>query len=534
MKKVLFDIYCRSNGMVTLICYLVLPVMFASGQNEEIKKAIYLIEVDQTAGAIDLLNKTVTVNPSASVVQYYLGEAQLKNGQRDLAAASFEKGISADPDEPLNYVGRGHLSILEDNVQKAQMDFDKALGMTKSKNPDVLNAIAEAYLGDSRLADKAISLLTKSKSLDAQNSETLVLLGDAYLAQNNGGLAVSNYEKASALNPKIAKPLYKIGLVYLRSRNFDGAQEAFNKAIQIDPGYTLAYKELGELYYQRKDGANAVKAYQKYLSLTDKPETGKLQLAFFLVMAKDFSKANELFEVLVQKADVSPTTLRFYALSLFEDGRYEQSREIFDRYLSAANGTVDANDHLTYAKVLLKQNEDSLAVDQLKKSLALQDDQPDVVRTLAETLYKTKKFSEAIQAYTKLKSLTSKPTSQDVYTLGRAYYFNNQYDSADSTFVTLIAMQPNMTVGYLWEARTKANLDPESEKGLAQPYYTKLIEIAMTSPEKYKSDLVEAYSYLGFYHLLKQELVVSKSYWKKVLELNPEDARAKEALKAIN
>ena len=534
MKKILFDLYCRSKGLVPLVCYLILPVMLASGQSEEIKKSIYLIEVDQTAKAIELLNNTAKAFPSASVVQYHLGEAKLKNGQRDQAAACFDKGISLDADEPLNYVGRAHLSILEDNVQKAQMDFDKALGMTKSKNVVVLNAIAEAYLGDSRLTDKSIDLLTKSKLLDAQNPETLVLLGDAYLAQNNGGLAISNYEKASALNPRIAKPFYKTGLVYLRSRNFDGAQEAFNRAIQIDPGYTLAYKELGELYYQRKDGANAVKEYQKYLSLTEKPEAGKLQLAFFLVMAKDFSAANELFESLAQKADVSPTTLRFYALSLFEEGKYEQSRDIFDRYLSVANGTADANDHLIYAKVLLKQNEDSLAVDQLKKSLALKQDQPDVLRTLAETLYKTKKFPESIQAYTKLKGLTSKPTSQDVYTLGRAYYFNNQYEKADSAFQQLISMQPNMAVGYLWQARTKSNLDPESEKGLAQPYYTKLIEIAMAAPEKNKSDLVEAYSYLGYYHLLKQELVVSKSYWKKVLELNPEDTRAKEALKAIN
>ena len=534
MKKILFDTYGRSRLVLTLVCFLFLPAVLASGQSEEIKKSIYLIEVDQTAEGIALLNKTIKAHPSASVLQYHLGKAQLKNGQRDLAAASFDKGISLEGNEPLNYVGRGHLSILEDNVQKAQLDFDKSLGMTKSKNIAVLNAIAEAYLSDSRNADKAIDLLTKSKSLDDQNPETFVLLGDAFLTQNNGGLAISNYEKASALNPKIAKPFYKTGLVYLRSRNFDGAQEAFNKAIQIDPGYTLAYKELGELHYQRKDGANAVKAYQKYLSLTDKPEKGKLQLAFFLVMAKDFSRANELFGSLAQKADVSPTTLRFYALSLFEDGKFEQSRDIFDRYLSVANGTADANDHLIYAKVLLKQNEDSLAVDQLKKSLALKHDQPDVLRMLAETLYKTKKFPGSIQAYTTLRGLTSKPTSQDVYTLGRAYYFSNQYEGADSAFQQLISMQPNMTLGYLWEARTKSNLDPESEKGLAQPYYSKLIEMAQATPEKNKDDLVEAYSYLGYYHLLKQELVASKSYWKKVLELNPEDVRAKEALKAIN
>jgi tetratricopeptide (TPR) repeat protein len=183
---------------------------------------------------------------------------------------------------------------------------------------------------------------------------------------------------------------------------------------------------------------------------------------------------------------------------------------------------------------LLKQNEDSLAIIQLQKSLALKADQPENLRTLAETFYKTKKFAQAIEAYGKLKELNAKGTSQDIYTLGRAYYFNSQYEHADSAFQKLIAIQPRMTVGYLWEARTKANLDPESENGLAQPYYSKLVEMSLASPEKNKSDLVEAYSYLGYYHLLKQELVVSKSYWKKVLELHPDDARAKEALKAIN
>ena len=516
------------------ICIIVLPVSFVSAQGEEIKNSKYLMEVDQIGKSIAVLKQATQTYPTASALWYHLGIAQIRNDQRDLAAASFDKGISLDNKEPMNYVGKGYLSVLEDNVQKAQMDFDKALGITKSKNVAVFNEIGEAYLGDSRLADKAITLLTKARSIDDHDPETLVLLGDAYLAQNNGGLAVSSYERAAALDAKIAKPHYKIGLVYLRSRNFAAAKEAFGKAIQIDPGYTLAYKELGELYYQLKDGENAVKAYQTYLSLTDKPDAGKLRFAFFLVMAKDFSKANELFESLVQKEDVSPTTLRFYALSLYEEGKYERSKDVFELYFSKASSEFDANDYATYAKLLLKQNEDSLAIIQLQKSLALKADQLENMRTLAETFYKMKKFPQAIEAYGKLKELNAKATSQDVYTLGRAYYFNSQYEHADSAFQQLIAMQPKMTVGYLWEARTKANLDPESEDGLAQPYYSKLVEMALAAPEKNKSDLVEAYSYLGYYHLLKQELIVSKSYWKKVLGLSPDDARAKEALKAIN
>ena len=534
MKNIRYNKLSTCRSALILFSIVIFPVRIALGQSEEIYKSKYLMEVDQTGKAIALLNQAIQTYPSASVLQYHLGIAQIKNAQRNLAVASFDKGILLDKNEPLNYVGRGYLSVLEDNVQKAQMDFDKALTITKSKNVAVLNAVGEAYLNDSRLADKAMALLTKAKSIDDHNPETFVLLGDAYLVQNNGGLAVTSYERASALNNKIAKPYYKIGMVYLRSRNFTAAQEAFNTAIQIDPGYTLAYKELGELYYQMKDGRNAVKAYQTYLSLTDKPESGKERFAFFLVMAKDFSKANQFFQELAQKEDVSPTTLRFYALSLYEEGNYERSKQVFEQYFSKAHQETDAGDYAMYAKSLLKQNKDSLAILQLQKSLSLTADQPEIIRALAETYYKTKKFAEAIGTYKKLKLLKSKLSTQDVYTLGRAYYFTNQYEHADSIFQQLIAMQPKMTVGYLWEARTKSNLDPESEGGLAKPFYTKLVEMAQVEPEKNKSDLLEAYSYLGYYHLLKQELIVSKSYWKKVLELDPNDSSAKEALKAIN
>jgi tetratricopeptide (TPR) repeat protein len=536
MKNKIFDIIGRFWFVLLILFFcIVLSIRFVSGQSLEIKDSKRLMEVDQPEKAISLLTQATKTYPNVGIVWYYLGMAQINNGQRDFASNSFDKGISIDAKEPLNYVGRGYLSMLENNAAKAQLDFDHALSLSKSKNVPVLCGIAEAYLVDDKSITRALELLTRAKVLDDHNPLTFTGLGDAYLAQNNGGQAVTNYERAASLDAKIALPHYKIGLVYLRSRNFSSAQESFNKAIEIDPGYTLAYKELGELFYQMKNGVEAVKAYEKYLSLTEKGETGRLRYAFFLFMAKDFKKANEVFQGLSQDKNVSPITLRFYAFSLYEAAAYRESRNVFERYFaSSPPSEVEANDYATYAKLLLKQNEDSLAIIQLQKSLALDGKQTEIMQSLAEALFKSKRYPEAIDVYKKLMVLRPRALSQDYYTLGRALYFNNQFGEADSVFLKLIELQPNMTVGYLWEARTKSNLDPESVNGLAKPYYEKLIEKASTTPEKSKNDLLEAYSYLGYYHLLKEEPLVSKSYWKKVLELDPADAKAKEALKAFN
>jgi tetratricopeptide (TPR) repeat protein len=517
-----------------IACLVLLAVGVAFSQAAEIKEARYFTETDQNQKAIAHLEKAVGKYPSTASILYYLGIAQIKEGQPELASKTFDKGISMDEKEPLNYVGRGHLSILNNNLEKAKVDFDKAVSLSKSRSAAVLQGIGEAYL-EGKHTNEALNVLLKANGLDGQDATTHVLLGDAYLQQNNGGLAVTSYEKAIALNPKSAQPHYKIGLVYLLSKNFAAAQAALTKAVEVDPGYTLAYKELGELFYQLKQGEKAVSNYEKYLALTSKPVIGKLRYAFFLFMAKDFSKANEIFKELAEKDDVSPITLRFYAISLCEAGDYQQSRNVFERYFAKAEtDDVEASDYAYFGKLLLKQNDDSLAIENLRRSILMEKKHPDILQLLAETCFKTKKYPEAISSYEQLIELKGKGSSQDYFSLGRAYYFNKQFELADTIFQKLIELQPNMTVGYLWEARAKSNLDPESENGLAKPYYEKLIEKASANPDKNKNDLMEAYSYLGYYHFLKQENQLSKSYWQKVITLSPDDAKAKEALRALN
>ncbi len=535
MKREIRDVWSRIGfTSLMLLSFTALTINIASAQNEA-KEARRLIDNDQVQKAITLLTDATQKNSSAAALWYHLGYAQLKNGQRDLAAKSFDKGISTDEKEPLNYVGRGHLNMLENNAQKATLDFDKALSMTKSKNVGVLKAVAEGYLVDSKLADKALALLLKAKTIDDHDPETFILLGDTYLAQNNGGQAVSSYERAASLDPKLAKPHYKVGLVYLRSRNFPTAEESFNKAIQIDPNYTLAHKELGELYYQKKEGVKAVAAYEKYLALTEKPEKAQLRYAFFLFMAKNFTKANEVFKEVIKREGISPTTLRFNALSLYEAKDYTQSASVFEQFLSKVKPEeIEAGDYAYYGQALQKQGKDSLAVIQLEKSIELDSLQPEIVQMLGEAYFKTKKFPEAVAAYEQLKSLKGgKLGSQDYYTVGRAYYFTQQYDKADSAFQKLAELQPTMTVPYLWQARTKSSIDSTSEGGLAKPHYELLIEKASATPEKNKNDLVEAYSYLGYYHYLKNDLPLSKSFWDKVIAIDPANVKAKEALKSI-
>ena len=116
-------------------------------------------------------------------------------------------------------------------------------------------------------------------------------------------------------------------------------------------------------------------------------------------------------------------------------------------------------------------------------------------------------------------------------------------------FKELSFQVPNSYVSYFWRARVNSMLDPETTKGLAKPYYEKVIEIGLVQPERYKRELIESYKYLGYYHyviadaittknngnpdLAKEEYGEAKSFFSKVLTLDAKDEVALKALESI-
>jgi tetratricopeptide (TPR) repeat protein len=106
--------------------------------------------------------------------------------------------------------------------------------------------------------------------------------------------------------------------------------------------------------------------------------------------------------------------------------------------------------------------------------------------------------------------------------------------SADSVFTLVSEQAPDSYLGEMWRARTNSAMDPETTDGLAKPYYEKVMDMLLSKNEpKYNSALIECYSYLGYYYLLKSDYPTSKEFWNKILAIDPTNATAKKALEGI-
>jgi tetratricopeptide (TPR) repeat protein len=193
-----------------------------------------------------------------------------------------------------------------------------------------------------------------------------------------------------------------------------------------------------------------------------------------------------------------------------------------------------ATDYETMGKIYdsLSGGEDSAA-----KYYALAAGKTDKA-TVRLTLYKkvaglyddTKNYDAQVYWLEKYYTTSPKPTNQDLFNWGIAYYYAGKYTLSDSVFGLYTAKYPDQDFGYYWRARSNVAIDTAMALGLAIPHYLKVIEIAEkdTTNELNRKRLVEGYGYIASYKANHdKDYAGSMEYFEKVVALQPENAEAK-------
>jgi tetratricopeptide (TPR) repeat protein len=505
-------------------------------QDAEIRKSRRLIDVDHAAEAMAPIEAAIKQYPKDADLYYYLGYAQISNGQYEAAAKSFDAGISKNPKEAINYAGKGHLNMLLDRPEDAKANIKKALDISKSKKVPVLKAVAEAYLTHPEFVTSAVTLLQKAKSI-RNDAEIELLLGNAYVLQREGGPAVSAYERAAAIDPKNGKPHYQIGMVYVRV-NPALSQQSFEKAVAVDPEFTYAYEELADIYYQQKEADKAVTAAEKFRRLSSDPEKIKMRLAFIYVMQGEYAKANLIFNELVKGGNVKPVLYRYYIKSLQateQSADSIESAKVSEQFLTTASADdTTPKDYIDLAKLYIAMGNDSVGEARLARAVQLDPKSAEAAQAQAEILYKNKKYEEAALAYEHLISIKPNPSPNEYLTMARAYSITEQFSEADTVYAKLVEQYPTNIQVAVESARVKANIDSTQELGLARPLYEKILELGAADIEKNKFYIIEANKYMGAYYAITEgNLKKGKAYFEQVLKLNPKDAQAIEVIEAI-
>ena len=494
---------------------------------------------------------------------FYYGENFFKNGDLDSASIFYQKGAELNATYPLNYVGVGKVLWYKGKQAEAKTAIYKAATLSNNKNAEVMRQTAGIYINaPQKNLDEAIALLNNAIKIDAKNAENYILLGDATLEKNptDGGPAIKNYTKATELDAKAAKGILRSGKLYERGQNYQLALELYKKAITIDPTYAPTYREIAELYHKAKQDAKAIESYKKYLELNDSP-VARERYATFLFSNKNYAEAVSEIEGLQKSGNSNLYLDRYLGYSYAELGNktdtaaYKKGliaiNKFFEKAATKPNFKYQATDYKYKGTLLAKTGKDSVGIAELEKAIALDPSvATDLLREIAKTNMKAKKYGKAIETYERIMNGDPKNlNSQDWYEFGRAYYYDGgakqrekkdadalvQFVKADTCFSKLAQLSPTYSIAHFWRGKANVQQDLKDEQGLAKPHYEKAI--TLVKPEEkagIKSNLIEAYLYLGSHYAFSKEkdLTKAKECFTLVKELDPTNKAANDFFKS--
>jgi tetratricopeptide (TPR) repeat protein len=202
------------------------------------------------------------------------------------------------------------------------------------------------------------------------------------------------------------------------------------------------------------------------------------------------------------------------------------------QYLSSeADSNIIAKDYEALAAWFGANTDSSMkyyskAVDLVKDSAARYA----YFKKLAGMAATAKDFGAQAHWLGKYNTGNDRATNVDLFNWGLAYYRAGDYPMADSVFGVYTTKYPEQGFGYYWRARSNVAIDTSMERGLAIPYYQKLIELISkdTSNATNKKWLVEAYAYLAAYETnVKKDFQQAITYFEKLLQVDPDNADAK-------
>ncbi len=529
---------------------LLLSVLITiSIQAQNISEVSRFIDMEQYANA----RKSVLSLPENAENMYAKGDFYIKMSQLDTSATEsldsamtyFNKGISLDPKNPLNYVGQGAIIYLQGNWDVSAQKFKMASDLAKGKNAQVFYKTGEAYLYKGK---KDIQLATfqfeNAVKLAPKNTDYMLALGDAYLIADDGSAtrAVKQYNSVLAQDPKLAKAHIKTGKIYLQAKNYEEALKYYNKGIEVDAAYSPAYRERAELYFKLKQyRPQAPAEYKKYLGMSDGNYKSKSRFATMSFKNEDYTGALEQIKLLLAENSNDRILYRLSAYSNYELGNTTkdtltaksnfsnglvQIQKFFE--LTAKDTTKRINlDYEYYGKLYNKVGNDSLGAQFLLKSYAKDTTRFEIFNDLAKIANDKKKYKKAAEYYTKYYKY-KKPGLNDLLTWGKAHYFAKEYALADSVFKKVLIQKPDEVLGHKWRAYSNESIDTDRKTGGAVPFYEKYIEVATAKDAtKYKDDIIKGYTYMGAYYLNTKQIPKSVEMWKKIGAINPNDENYK-------
>jgi tetratricopeptide (TPR) repeat protein len=493
---------------------------------------------------------------------YYLGQTYSKLNQLDSARYFYQKTVETDAEYPFGYVGLGKLE-LKSNPKAAEDLFKKAFGLAK-KDASVPAEVAEMYVaaGNKLKADEA---LERARKINKKYPGIYLVEGDWLKNEGKIGEACSQYENAIFFDANDKVSYLRLSQIY-KGINADQALQYLDKLVGIDPNYIPAYAEIGDINYEKGRYKAALEAYEKFIAIPGVPLTQHERYASALYFDEQYDKSLEEIKFVLSQDPNNSVMYRIEAYNNYKNKNYELGLEQMNKFVQ--NTPKEKHiyyDYVTLGDLQVEMKQPEFALESYKKALELDSTKTIVYEKLTTAAENAKNYPLAVEYYEKSFEINPDFSLMSLFYYGTAnfnaaaYYIDPQTIAAETTpelvaaneatfniyvqkgikaFSDVITRKPDTHLGYLWRANISALVDSYNQlrdkpmTGVAKPYYEEALQYMLGNNANgvRNKDIIDCYRYLASYYYTLEDLNMVGEYYKKILEIDPENEQAKKTL----
>lgn len=449
-------------------------------------------------------------------------EVSYQEALKPIAAA-----LSADPTNP-----------------KAAKDLVKEYLKVYKKDADAIVGLGTTYLQvhDFDKATEMANMVLANKKMNQSNA--YMLLGDIAALKDsvgNAGDAATQYQIAISIDPQNELAYERYARVY-RHVNPTIAVQKLEELRQVKPDYPVEVKA-AEIMLSDQKYAEAAKWFEKA------PESQLDETAYYQYIVAEYTsgqpaKALDVARKGLRKFAGSEYLSRLAVMAAVDQKQFPEALTYSENVMRGKE-EKNFNDYYFYGRALAGNGKYHEAIEAYKKCLELKSDNVETLSKISEAYTGLGEGDKALEYQRQYLEKGDNVTSTDWANFANIYVvMGDQADSLDHAkavgyYNQAMDVYEQMTTKFptlkdwCWVAEASVALGRLKDLDKVRDLYMKVVEFEEAKAEQdatAKNYLSAAYYFLGYYYSGKNDAATSKSYFEKLLKVDPENAEAKKAL----
>jgi len=289
---------------------------------------------------------------SSPEIHNNLGRVLLAKGEIDRAQIEFEKALGLDPNNANALLNMGTIRRVKGQVSDAEYLVKRALQV----DPNSISALCQLaeIKRDLGQLDESIRLYNEALRIDDSQPFVFLGLGDSLQRANRLDEAERAFVSVLELTPDSFAAHYNLGVTLTNQGRIDEARVRFEKALELEPqnpSSAFAHNNLGDLDLRAGNAEGAMAHFRSAAKVSPGHLESRYNLAVLLLERGESEEAVELLEAAAQIQPDHEQVASALAMTYLGQGRLEDAAKSFTlvRRLHPSNWTASIGMALVYA-----------------------------------------------------------------------------------------------------------------------------------------------------------------------------------------